>query len=232
MATGQILRGWVGQRLDGRKGFSGGRAELLAITDTTTGSATLSAVKGCVALIYLWGAGGAGDIGGTGGGGGGGGASFKIHRLRAGQSITYSVGTGGVIAIANGGDTTLALPNGRTIIAQGGLNASGNSGGLGGLSFGGDRNRNGGNGGNVSQSGANGERGASGGASSFSTAGGGGAAGFSDTSYAATGGAGSAGGGSGNSVNGGTPGGGSGGAAINTGAGGPGRALILLVRPF
>lgn len=233
MATGQKLRGFVGQSLGGRKKNTGGLAQLLTFTDLSTGSGSISPAFPGVALIFLWGGGACGESGsGTGTGGGGGAALFKLARVSKGQSISYSVGAGAVAGSnAVGGDTVVTLPTGIVLTARGGGVASA-ANAPGGVATGGDLNRSGGVGAyyGVSSSGGTGVNGAAGGANSSSVGGGGGSGGFTDQPHALNGGVGSAANSSTNSATGGYPGGGSG-ASINTaGAGGAGRVLIITLR--
>lgn len=221
--NGHGLRGLVGQGMNGRRRFV---SDLVGFVNADTGSGSITAPMECTALVYIWGGGGSGEASATGGGGGGGAAAYKAVQLGAGDTITWSVGAGGVWSgTAFGGSTTISFSRGLAPMTAGGGGQGGN--GLGGTASGGDLNRRGGDGGaqGAGAAGSAGESGAAGAAASGTLSGGGGAAGFSELLF--TSGAGSAGN---TTTGGGTPGGGSGAHATTPGNGGNGRATILLVR--
>ena len=236
MATGQILRGWVGQRLDGRKVFSGG---LLAHFDDLTGSGAFTATRNCLAVVRAWGAGGAGGSDSTlfrAAGGGGGGAGYKVVRMGAGQILRWSVGLPGTSTATPpdgagnaGGDTIIVLPTGISLIASGGKGGpnggSNTPGGVGGQPVGAwDLARSGGAGGQDGPSSTAGSSplgGGLGGAFSGGYGGGGAPAGFSDIQPGVLLGNGGGGGGAAPGF-----GGGSGGSSPSL-AGGTGRVIVI-----
>lgn len=242
MATGQRLRGFVGQGMNGRRARVPSAGAMPVFATSGTGEITIR--SHCVALIYMWGAGASGcdDVGlnNTGAGGGGGAALFARVFLNLGQKLSYSVGAGGAGVTgsattgSDGGDSTVTLPDGRVLTAGGGkAGTRGSTGGLGGVATGGDINRRGGKGGDGVPGTVNGVAGegtgaGAGGAGSGSAGGGGGAGGLADVLVDLTGGAGSAavvGGAQGNA-----PGGGSGAGGTTSKAGAAGRIIILFVR--
>lgn len=209
------LRGLTGPAMGGPKRQPGALVEVLSITDASTGSGSVTAQRRCVAMIYAWGAGGSGWAGGSSAGKGGSGAAlYKRLRLNRGQSLSYSIGSGGA-AVADdgnthpgnpGGPTTIMLPQGVQLVAGGGSGGAGGVAGAGGTATGGDVNRAGTPGGS--------------------------APGFTDViGYLAGGLAGNSGfsGGAG-TVPGGPGGAGSSGNGSVSGMGAGGRAFIILVR--
>jgi hypothetical protein len=211
------------------------KTKLRQVLDTTTpGAGIFTAVASGILTIVAWGPGASGSsaVGGATPGGNAGGAVYKRIRLTKGQTISYLVGSAGAsVTGANGNsatDTTIALPNGNQLIAQGGLALGVSTLSTG---IGGDLNRKGGKGGNPSPApGSPGEDGSPGGAPATNGSGGGGAAGFDSiiAGFAV-----SPGGNSNNSMALGY-GAGSGGndAGGPTASGGPGRVyMMLLVDP-
>lgn len=202
-----------------------------------SGSGALVADFDCVALIYVYAGGGgaASSVSGTElmGGGGGGGAVFKRVRLRAGQSLSYSVGAAGAAgnesAGGDGGNSTVTLPSGDVVVAfggKGGVYQGLGTGGAGGGALRGDVNRTGGAGGTGAAPGASATPGGGNGAGpTGGGGGGGGGAGFGDLATGMQGGDGDPGGFAG------VGGGGRGRQSGNpAGAGGAGRINIVLVR--
>jgi hypothetical protein len=239
MATGQKLRGLVGQGMNGRRN----RAMQLAAVPVvaTSGSGVVTARRACVALIFAWAPGGSGGSDGSGAGGGA--ALFKRVYLPRGAALSYSIGApgAGVSSSSNGndgGDTTVTLPSGQVLTAGGGKAgtvADPAAGGLGGVATGGDINRRGGDGGRY-QSGSLGLSGSpgqgagagAGGAANSNRGGGGGGAGLADLLSDLIGGGGSDASGV-SSAAGSAPGGGSGGGQSASGNGGAGKVIIVLI---
>ncbi len=241
MATGQLLRGLVGQGMDGQKAYSALSIDLLGLVDTTApGTGVITASRPSNAIIFAFGPGGSGSGDGSQAAGGGGGAAlFRRVKLGVGQSIFYTVGTPGAGVLGgttNGNsatDTLVTLPNRQVLTAGGGKGGTDSAPGAGGLAMNGSINRNGGTGGalpnGLASSGGFGG-GAGGNSGSFCTGGGGGA-GFSDIGGSAGGGSGSDASNGGTTSNGGPPGGGSGGGRGSaSGTGGSGRVVIWLLR--
>jgi len=139
-------------------------------TYTTTGSWTVP--DGATQVtVEIWGAGGAGGgsnfSGYGGGGGGGGGYSIKTFSVTAGQTINYTIGTGGTASSGNngnagGGSSLIHTPSSTSLTANGGGGGSrngtltGGTGGTGGTASGGDTNATGSNGTVGSATGGNG----------------------------------------------------------------------------
>ena len=151
---GQKLRGFVGQGVGGGKKVDALPSLLAAPMSIASGSGNITAARKCTAVIYAWGGGGSGADSVPAGGGGGGGCAYKRVRLVAGQSLVYSVGAGGPAtgtAIgSDGGDTTVTLPSGQIMKAQGGRAGTSASGGTGGSCENADLSRVGGTGGSTS----------------------------------------------------------------------------------
>lgn len=253
MAVGQKIRGLVGQSMSGRRGQ---KVRVLRVISIGAGSGSLTAATSCTAFVWMIGGGGGGAQLGNGfaGGGGGGAATYAEAPMTSGQTLSYIVGAAGPGALSNnspgadGGDSILVLPGGRTVIAGGGKGGlPGGVGGAGGLFRGGLRGGNGGGGGTASASGglsgANGQNGgAQGGigntqSTSIASGGGGGAASpfgqLEDFSAWLSPGAGGIGGyGSGSTTIGAANGGG-GGASCGSDsgrAGADGKMLIVIVK--
>lgn len=242
--TGRSVRGLVAQSMNGSRGLVTPKFGALPV-NATSGSGSITVRRPCYALIVARGPGGSGG-GGSGptvcSGGGGGAALYKRVFLRAGQTISYTVGTPGAeptfssVPGNDGTDSTVTLPDGTVLRAGGGkrgLFGDGSPGGAGGIATGGDINRNGGAGG-LAASGANGEPGSSGqgggagagGAKLSNSGGGGGAAGLTEIVADLIGGNGS------DAGSGGAPagiGGGSGGGrdSFSSTIGGLGQILIM-----
>lgn len=192
------VRGLVAQSMNGSRGLVAPKLGALPV-NATSGSGSITVRRPCYALIIARGPGGSGG-GGSGptvcSGGGGGAVLYKRVLLRAGQTISYTVGTPGAaptfssVPGNDGTDSTVTLPDGTVLRAGGGkrgLFGDGVAGGAGGLATGGDINRNGGAGGSAA-SGTNGEPGSpgqgngagAGGAKLSNSGGGGGAAGLTE----------------------------------------------------
>ncbi len=195
MALSQRLRGWAGQRMDGRRWTFAG--QLLAHYDETSGSNSYTATKQCTVIIRAWGAGGSGGRTSTydASGGGGGASGHKVCRIGGGQTISWTVGIAGTQTPDGqpgipGGNSTVTLPGGIALTAGGGAGGaptSNTAGGAGGVCAGPwDIARSGGAGGASGSGGTGGTSGGSpigggsGGLAASGDGGGGGAAGFSD----------------------------------------------------
>ncbi len=125
MATGQKLRGLVGQGMSGtRRPFFG------HVYQYAVGSYTLTIPVTGRWTVVQWGAGGNSQTG-VGGGGGGGALCISERYLRRGQTVSIVIGTHCVVT----------LPDGSVITAgDGAMDAAG---GVGGTASGGDINVNG-----------------------------------------------------------------------------------------
>lgn len=190
MATGQPLRGFVGQSMAAKKKVPA--VTPIAVIDSAVTASPYIATRKCWAFVYATGAGaGGGPQGGNDASGGGGGAAlFKKLRLNPGQSISWTVGAGGLggTGIGNGfdgGDTVVTAQTLTPLVAGGGKRGLHGvtpvSGGLGGIATGGDINRSGGGGGADGSNGGAATGGGTGGVGATHEGGGGGAAGFSET---------------------------------------------------
>lgn len=195
------------------------KLDLVATLDKVTGTGSLAVPRDCLAIIMMWGGGGAGNGGATGGNGGG--ALFKSTYISRG-TIDWSVGVGATSSGTAGTASTVTLPGGRVLTAQGGSQGGVSTRASG---IGGDLHRRGGLGSAASGSGSGeaGEFGGAGGANNASGGGGGGGAGFSDKNAMYIGGA----GGIYNNGAGSAPGGGGGAVSGN---GGDGRIIVILMR--
>lgn len=117
MATGQPLRGLVGQSMAARKKS---RSDFLsAYLFGSPGAQVITATQHCVVHVFAWGAGGGG---GDGAAGVSGSTGYKKFKLSAGQSIRLAIGAGaaGSPVRTAGGDTTVTGPDGLVSTAYGG----------------------------------------------------------------------------------------------------------------
>jgi len=215
--AGQPLRGLVGQSMSGQKK----RIDVPAYS-YPPGTYTFTAPASGWWRVVAWGAGGKG--GGTGGGGGG--AFIQADRvLRAGQTVSITVGPGG-FASAN---TTVTLPGGEVLTAGcGASNAVSAAGGVATTSSPDDIKLSGGAAGAVDGNGSAGQGTNPGGGGTGvggGGAGGGGAAGQGN--YRGGNGSGPFGAGTAGSAN--SPGGGAGGGAGSC-VGGDGQVIIHRIR--
>ncbi len=121
MATGQRLRGLVGQ------GMSGVRRSRSPVSRSySPGSYTFTAPTGGWFRFVAFG-GGAGASNGSYSGASG--ALVIAQRpLAGGQRVSITVGGGGAIGGGNGGNTTITMPDGEVITAQGGQGSTGGVG--------------------------------------------------------------------------------------------------------
>ena len=230
--NGQGVEGFKAGRMDGQRRLP--RVQLYRILDNSTpGNFSHTVPEAGWADVFWWGGGGSGRVetGGTGGGGGGGGGARRRLRVRAGQVIHGSIGTGGAANGVDGsngnpgGDTIVIFPDGLLGIARGGAAGNATTASGGGYQVTGDMTGSiGGVGGATTVAGSAGsDGGGTGGAGGFGTGGGGGAAGFESYTAGLNPGAGgfSPGLGAGSSGN-------TGGNFVN--AGGNGRLLIYFIR--
>ena len=172
----------------GHAGIAGSSADLSLVYvgySNTPGAGSYTATQDCVVGACLTGAGGSG--GSTNGKGGSSGAAlYKRFEMKAGQILSWDLGTGGVAGTSgtDGTDSTMTLPSGDVCTAGGGK-ANGLAGGA---ATGGDINRAGGIGGSsgavlgdsVGAAGASPTNGGTGTNSNANNAGGAGAAGFKE----------------------------------------------------
>lgn len=122
MATGQKLRGFVGQGLSGRR--KPARPRLYRITLVTAGAYRIAADYNGYVDIFIWGAGASG-LGNGALGGGSGGAIYRRIAVRKGQQIAGAVGAKGAASAGNrnaGGDSTITFPDGLVGVATGAPN--------------------------------------------------------------------------------------------------------------
>lgn len=187
--NGDKLGGFVGQKMGGSKLVP--PVPVAAIDTSANGSFTATVATWIT--LYAWGAGGAGFLDGSSGhntacSGGGAGAGKKTRLLAAGQTVSWALTNG------DAGNAVITLPDGTTLTAQGGQNATSFSAGTfgaGGMPFGTgaswDKAKRGGDG-TQNTTGLTGQDGAAGGAATSNgyggfDGGGGGAAGFKEEPF-------------------------------------------------
>jgi hypothetical protein len=238
MASGQPLRGFAGQGMNGHKRGADAKVDAVQVVEVTSlGTGSVTVLRHGWALIYLLGVGGSGEAS-AGRGGGGGAALYRRVRVTPGQIISWTLGTPGAAAPTStpgndGTDSTVTTPTGLVLKAGAGKGGTSVAPGAGGVATGGDINRNGGAGGTFAGNGVGaGLGGGNGGAGSGNGGGGGGGAGFSDVGSALAGGSGGAGPSGAGALYGGGGGGTVSGTGFDSGAGVGGRLVIWFVRPF
>lgn len=126
MATGQKLRGLVGQSMSGKR-----KRPVVYAYSYPAGSYTWTCPASGLWRFVLWGAGAGADQATPYGGASG--AFYLAERfVTKGQTVSLSVGASadpGPAAGTDGGDTTATLPNGEILTAGGGRGNGANTGG-------------------------------------------------------------------------------------------------------
>jgi hypothetical protein len=116
--VGQILRGFVGQEMSGSR-----KALTPATKSYAPGSHTFRPTKHGWYKFVLYGGGGGANIGV--GSGGSGALVVAVRHVSVGQVVSLSVGAGGSVNGGPGGSTTVTLPTGEVLTAQGGQGVTG-----------------------------------------------------------------------------------------------------------